>query len=157
MFYIPQWVASVFSSLKGVFSMKRKLISLFLVYALGVTSSEMQLLTKAKEWYFAPPAPPSGAALLLMDSLGVSSNEWKIDHVAGSDLPAIKRGAVTINPGWLYADVFVNNSKCNGQFTFSDLKGINKAASQCVRTLSARAMDTSVKREGIVFYKETSR
>lgn len=156
--YIPQGISWLFhsfgrfySSLKGVFTMKRWLLSRSLFLVLGMFTPD--LFTKAKDLYTDwCTAPPSTGAISLVKSLESNAGGWFTTHRDGSNLPVIKRGEVVVDPGYLYADVYVNGSKCNGQFSYQDLRLINKAASYCVRSLTARAMDSSVKEKSSLMW-----
>lgn len=138
-----KFVSFLKTPFKGEFGMKWFLFrSLFLV-AFGFTASETQMVSKAWQWWSAPPPPPSAEAQKLIASLR-SAEGWVVCKLEGKSYPRLKRGNVLVKPDNIWADVYVNDTDCNGQFTVNDLKAVNSAAEVCLRKLATQAMGETV-------------
>lgn len=128
-------------NLKGVLSMKKKLIGM-LVY--GVFCAYVpEMFTSAKNWYFAPPAPPSAEALKLIRSLE-DVDGWYLTKKSDEKRPFLKKGDVEVKTDTLWASVYVDGSYCNGNYSVSDLRAIDSAATICMRRLTAKALDRDI-------------
>ena len=86
----------------------------------------------ALDWYNAPPTPPSPEAQKLIASLE-SAEGW-----ITSSSSYVSKGTISVHPDTILADILIGNMNCNKEFSYSDRHAINKAASSCVRKLTAK-------------------
>lgn len=135
---------SSLSSVKGVLSMKRRMVAVMLTLFLGgdllpTLGYQPQIFNRMVAWWNAPPSPPSPEAQKLITSLE-NADGWATSSEGGF----LQKGEVKIKPCTFSADVYVGGMPCTGQFSASDLRALNKASSLCTRKLTTRAMDAQV-------------
>lgn len=126
---------------RGVSLMKKRLISWTFLILLGMVSPNIG--EKVLEWYKAPPSPPSKEALQLVHSLE-DTKGWIVWRGEATGDLYLKRGEVKIKPGIIWSTIYINDGNASGQFSYTDLRAINRVASPCMRRLTSQSVERAL-------------